>query len=197
MSEMMLAAALEYAQRGWRVLPLHTPLNGGCSCGKPECSAIGKHPRIRKGLSGATTDKSQLRVWWRKWPDANIGILTGSESKALVVDTDNSGGEHGSENLSALTANVGGMPETLTAITGSGEHLYFQHPGISVKNSTGKLAEGVDIKADGGYAHLAPAHQLEAVQRLCNTGSVRSGATDTRTDTMVLELLSATGVRPN
>ena len=40
------------------------------------------------------------------------------------------------------------------------------------------------------YAHLAPAHQLEAVQRLCNTGSVRSGET---TDTMPLELLSATG----
>jgi hypothetical protein len=43
------------------------------------------------------------------------------------------------------------------------------------------------------YAHLAPAHQLEAVQRLCNTGSVRSGATDPRTDTMPPELLSATG----
>jgi len=39
------------------------------------------------------------------------------------------------------------------------------------------------------YALLAPAHQLEAVQRLCNTGSVRSGTTDT----MPLELLNATG----
>jgi len=47
------------------------------------------------------------------------------------------------------------------------------------------------------YENLAPAHQLEAVQRLCNTGSVRSRATDTRTDTMPLELLSATGARPN
>jgi integrase len=36
------------------------------------------------------------------------------------------------------------------------------------------------------YAHLAPEHQLEAVQRLCNTGSAVSKATDTRTDTSVL-----------
>jgi Phage integrase family len=38
------------------------------------------------------------------------------------------------------------------------------------------------------YAHLAPAHQLEAVQRLCNTGSARSRATDTRTDTTPFEV---------
>jgi integrase len=37
------------------------------------------------------------------------------------------------------------------------------------------------------YAHLAPQHQLEAVQRLCDTDVVRNGATDTRTDTSVLE----------
>ena len=57
---------------------------------------------------------------------------------------------------------------------------------------------GVDGAQDhsshyANYAHLAPAHQLEAVQRLCNTGSVRSGATDARTDTMPPEMLSATG----
>jgi integrase len=33
------------------------------------------------------------------------------------------------------------------------------------------------------YAHLAPQHQLAAVQRLCDTESVQSGSTDTRTDT--------------
>jgi hypothetical protein len=34
------------------------------------------------------------------------------------------------------------------------------------------------------YAHLAPQHQLAAVQRLCDTnepGAVQNGATDTRT----------------
>jgi site-specific recombinase XerD len=37
------------------------------------------------------------------------------------------------------------------------------------------------------YAHFAPQHQLEAVQRLCDTGAVQNGATDTKTGTSDLE----------
>jgi integrase len=47
------------------------------------------------------------------------------------------------------------------------------------------------------YAHLAPAHQLEAVQRLCNTDSALSRATDTRTDTKPSGRPDANGARPN
>jgi putative DNA primase/helicase len=152
----MLDAAREYAERDWRVLSLHHPHNQGCSCGKPECTPIGKHPRTRKGLSDATTDESHIRAWWAKSPDANIGILTGSPSGLLVVDSDNRDGINGSGNLAELAANFWGMPETPTAITGCGEHLYFRHPGVPVKNSSGKLADGVDIRADGGYVVAPP-----------------------------------------
>jgi integrase len=37
------------------------------------------------------------------------------------------------------------------------------------------------------YAHLAPQHQLEAVQRLCETEAAQKTATDTRTDTEQFE----------
>jgi len=37
------------------------------------------------------------------------------------------------------------------------------------------------------YSHLAPQHQLEAVQRLCDTGAAQNGATDTKTSTSELE----------
>jgi integrase len=37
------------------------------------------------------------------------------------------------------------------------------------------------------YAHLAPQHQLEAVQRLCDTGVAQNGATDTKTSTSDFE----------
>ena len=47
------------------------------------------------------------------------------------------------------------------------------------------------------YAHLAPAHQLEAVQRLCHTGSSQGRATDTRTDTGLSESLGPGITRPN
>lgn len=33
------------------------------------------------------------------------------------------------------------------------------------------------------YAHLAPAHQLDAVQRLCPVSSPQAEPTDTKTDT--------------
>ena len=33
------------------------------------------------------------------------------------------------------------------------------------------------------YAHLAPKHQLAAVQRLCDTGTAQRAPSDTRTDT--------------
>jgi len=37
------------------------------------------------------------------------------------------------------------------------------------------------------YAHLAPTHQLAAVQRLCDTNGVQNGATDTKTSTSDFE----------
>ena len=39
------------------------------------------------------------------------------------------------------------------------------------------------------YAHLAPLHQLQAVQRLCNTGPEQGAPTGTRTDTRDLTQL--------
>jgi hypothetical protein len=146
----MLDAALGYARSGWPVLPLHTPQPDGCSCGNEDCS-VGKHPRTRHGIADATTDQQQIRAWWARWPDANIGILTGSESGLVVVDLDNRDGANGSDNLAELAACLGELPKTLTSITGNGKHLYFQHPGGTVKNSTGRLAYGLDLKADRGY----------------------------------------------
>ena len=70
----MLDAALKYALRGWHVFPLHTPTfspegdgaASGCSCGKPACKSIGKHPRTATGLKEATNDVDQIRKWWTR-----------------------------------------------------------------------------------------------------------------------------------
>jgi hypothetical protein len=47
------------------------------------------------------------------------------------------------------------------------------------------------------YSHIAPPHQLEAVQRLCDTGVALSDPTDTRTDTDVLGALDVGAAGPN
>ena len=45
----MLAAALNYAERGWHVIPLHDVTAGTCSCvDGAGCPTPGKHPRITK-----------------------------------------------------------------------------------------------------------------------------------------------------
>ncbi len=73
-----LVAALCYAARGWRVLPLHNPDSlGQCSCANPTCDRVGEHPRTPNGVKSATTDFATIRSWWNQWPDANVGIATG------------------------------------------------------------------------------------------------------------------------
>ena len=84
----ILAAALSYAERGWGVIPLHSPINGGCSCGRDECTSVGKHPRTLNGLKDATEEEDIIREWWRRWPKANVGIVTGEESGLVVLDQD-------------------------------------------------------------------------------------------------------------
>ena len=155
-SNALLDAALGYADLGWPVLPLHTPKANGCSCGKSACDSVGKHPRIKQWPSNASADPVVIRNWWEQWPDANVGILTGKASGVLVVDVDNKGGKTGSTNLAALASGFGGLPPTLKARTGTGEHLFFAHPGIAIKNGVCKIAEGVDVRSDGGYVVAAP-----------------------------------------
>lgn len=168
----LMDAALKYAKRCWPVLPLHTPTGDGCSCGNPLCKKIGKHPRTPSGLSDATVDQELIRRWWTKWPDANIGILTGAKSGLIVIDLDNAGGKNGEQNFAAMAQAHGGTPETLIAKTGSGgKHLALKHPNVPIKNSVGKLAPGVDVRADGAYIVAAPsAHASGQPYRWLNEG---------------------------
>ncbi len=150
----LLEAALSCARRGWHVVPLHTPAPDGCSCGRADCASPGKHPRTRHGLKDATTDEQAIREWWEASPLANIGVATGSESGLFVLDVD---GRHGGDDsLAALRQEHGSFPTTVGALTGSGEHIYFAHPGTHVPTNAGKLGEGLDIRGDGGYVVVPP-----------------------------------------
>ena len=95
-----LQAALSYARLGWAVLPLHTAINGLCSCGRANCSSPGKHPRTAHGVKDATTNEATIREWWQQRPDANIGIATGAVSGLVVLDVDPRHG--GQESLQQL-----------------------------------------------------------------------------------------------
>jgi putative DNA primase/helicase len=148
--------ALKYAKRGWPVLPLHTAKDGQCSCGN-SCDRPGKHPRTTHGVKDATTNRRQTRVWWKKWPDSNIGIATGRQVGILVLDIDPRNG--GLDTLQNLKAELGSLPDTATANTGGGgQHLFFRHPTFPVrKDNAGKLlGPGVDVLSDGCYVVAPP-----------------------------------------
>lgn len=147
-------AALQYAERGWCVLPVHEPTgDGGCSCADLKCKHQGKHPRTRRGFKDATTCPDQIRTWWKQWPSANIGIATGSVSGVWVLDIDPRNG--GSDGLVDLEAEHGNLPATLTVCTGGdGYHLYFEHTEVEI--GCPKLLPGVEVKGTGGYVVAPP-----------------------------------------
>jgi len=130
-------AALWYALRGIPVFP---------------CRPRGKEPLVEGGFHAATTDEARIREWWRRWPEANIGVPTGAASGWLVVDVDPRNG--GDETLGGWLSKYGRWPATAEATTGGGgRHIVFRHvEGLRC----GPLAAGVDLKSDGGYIIVAP-----------------------------------------
>lgn len=91
--------------------------------------------------------EEEVEDWWTRWPNANIGIVTGAVSGLVVVDVD------GSEGLNWMKKN---LPTTSVYVqTGKGWHGYFRHPGGTIGNRA-RLAPEVDLRADGGYVVAPP-----------------------------------------
>jgi hypothetical protein len=139
--------ALDYVERrGWAVFPC-------CWRG-----ASRKRPLTRHGLYDASVNFDQIRDWWRRWPDALIGLPTG-QATAVVVDVDRKNGVDGLDTLGELGAVI--LPDTPIAHTASGGlHIYFQATGSAIRNTAGArgrgLGRGLDLRGDGGYI-IAPA----------------------------------------
>lgn len=126
-----LPAALAYARRGWRVMPLD-----------------GKIPRTAHGVKDATTDLALIAQWWRHWPSADVGLATGEAFDVLDIDSRDA--------LDALTANLAAgdaLPNGPVAITGKGHHFYVRVTGAG--NRAGVLP-GIDWRGQGGYVVAPP-----------------------------------------
>lgn len=152
----MLAATLDYARRGWCVLPLHDLLSGVCSCPKAAaCATPGKHPRILRWQNVASTDVDLIAGWWAGWPSANVGILTGRRSNLVVLDVDPRNG--GDRELEQLVAEHGPLPEGPVVRTGGGGwHYYFTCPPGDGPIKSLTLAPGLELKADGTFVVAPP-----------------------------------------
>jgi putative DNA primase/helicase len=152
----LLDAALGYAARGLRVIPLHNVgKDGRCSCGKDCGDSKGKHPRTAHGLNDGTTDADTIRRWWTRWPAANVGVCTGAESGLWMLGPD---GAQGLADLDALQDEHTELPATPTAKSGSGgRHFLFRWPAEgTIGNQKKHRGTEIDFRGTGGYFVAAP-----------------------------------------
>ncbi len=149
-----LIAALAYADDGRLVLPLHGPREDGtCDCGKQGCGSPAKHPLTASGVKDATDDESQIRQWWQRWPNANVGLALGELSGVVAFDID-----HGDLGLAELLGRE--MPEGPRQQTGNGEQRLFRWPNQLTKQrlqgTRGWPFQHCDFKGDNTYIVTAP-----------------------------------------
>ena len=134
-----ISAAQGLASLGWLVFPVN-----------PDTKA----PLITGWQSRATCDRCSIIDLFEGYPSAAIGLVTGQKSGLVVIDIDER------ENFSGLQnfKNAGfELSPTVSASTPRGGiHLYFKSPLCEVPCSVSKIAEGIDVKADGGYIIAPP-----------------------------------------
>ena len=142
----ILEAALEYAGRGWSVMPV----------------GRNKKPLIkwREATREELTNADNIRRLWAQFPDANVGIITGARSGGLVVIDEDIDDDKGLDGVKALEDwcdqnDICPIDSPATVQTGrGGRHLYVRSEFV-YHNQQGCL-EGVDIRGEGGYVVAPP-----------------------------------------
>jgi putative DNA primase/helicase len=159
----LLESALMYARQGVPVFPLHGVRSGRCTCGTFCGEAAGKHPQIAGSFRAASTNLPQIRRWWKQWPDANIGLVTGAASGLVVLHVV---GIEGFLTLQSLVARYGALPQTATMQTPLGSSFYFKVPkGFEPLACT--LRDGIEFSADAGYAVAPPSRHASGIYEWC------------------------------
>ena len=132
-----LEAALTYAARGWRVLPI-----------KPGT----KRPPIQAWQDAATTATTTITSWYTHlYRGHGVGIATGAASGVWVLDVDDW------EAFVALEQANGHMPDTYAVTTGSGGiHYYFNTPAGQTITNANQLPRGLDVRGEGGQVVAPP-----------------------------------------
>ena len=133
----VLLAALAYARRRFSLIPIKPGE-------KKPIIAWGEYQRRH-----ATED--EVMEWWMKWPDANVGIVTGTISRLVVIDLDTP------EAKAKFKELVPGYDFSVVprSRTGKGWQLFYKHPGVAIPNRAG-IIPGLDVRGDGGYVVAPP-----------------------------------------
>ena len=145
-------AAEAYAALGYRVVAIHAVrAGGGCSCRQgSRCADPGKHPCLAGWPSAASTTPAEVRRWWQRWPQANVGLVTGRRFDVLDLD-----GPAGMEAIRAALSyrDPAEHPGPVARTGGGGWHLLYSPSGLG--NRVG-LLPGADWRGRGGLIVAPP-----------------------------------------
>jgi hypothetical protein len=128
----LLDAALKYREKGFSVIP----------CSNDKKPLVPWLPYQQK----CATDE-EVRQWWAKYPDANVGIITGKISGITVIDFDSQ------EAIDYFLTNFKGT--TPCVDTPRGMHAYFQYE-EGTRNTVKVNGLDIDVRSDGGYVIAPP-----------------------------------------
>ncbi len=132
-ANLTLQWAEKYISLGWSLIPL-----------KPRS----KEPLITwQGYQTQKASIQQVQDWLLKWPEMNLGVVTGAISQIVVVDLDGTVG--------MLYGRKNAAQSSVASITGNGKQVFYKWT-EHVDNSVKKVAPGVDIRGDGGYVVVCP-----------------------------------------
>ncbi len=133
-------AAVRYLKYGWTPMPVWK--------NKVPCVEWRELQRIG-------VDREQIEIWAEQYPDAQIGIVTGTISNLVVVDID---GEEGMKTFKELDD---GTPTVYSKTGSGGRHYFFAMP---KEEEDARLLRnfakrrGIDLRANGGYVVVPPSH---------------------------------------
>jgi replicative DNA helicase len=149
----MLSEALDYARRGWYVFPCREKPGTPYTKNNETIIPTEKSPYVAKGLDDATLDEDQINAWWKKWPDALIGINAG-KSGLFVIDIDK---KHVNGLDTFMLWNINDSAGLHSFTPSGGTHIIFTGVGKSSTNAK----TGIDTRGDGGYFIAPPSKILE------------------------------------
>jgi hypothetical protein len=129
------AAATWYAAQGVAVFPVEERA---------------KVPLVR-WRDAATVDAAQIEAWWRRWPQANIGMPTGMRWDVIDID-----GPPGYQSFGTIR-DAGRLPPVLARsfTPRGGMHIFITPTG---SGNGASLGPGLDYRGIGGYVVLPPSH---------------------------------------
>ncbi len=153
--------ALKYLKLGWSIIPIQNKRIGEIKAkktGKSINNSLCKTPLIDwKQYQSKLPTKNEIINWWTKYPDANIGLVTGNASGVNVIDFDTD------ESFEDFKNVVYDMVEyTLISKTERGYHVFY-NSNYNLGNKTA-IVPKMDLRAEGGYVVLPPSINIHNVK---------------------------------